>query len=177
LGGNNNIKKEIKRKNNYIILFVFLSVIVLGLIYSNLNLNLQHNFIYYIFMGILEAITMILPGISGTAVLMMFGCYNTVITAFSNFTNFYISTRNFLILLPFAIGIAIGAIFTLKFVNILFKKYKNITYNVIYGFSLSTILFILVNCLKSSYSLIDLLIGLALFWLGYIAIKKINSLN
>ena len=89
-------------------------------------------------MGFVDAITMIIPGISGTATLMMFGAYNSVINAFSSITNIYSLVSNLRLLIPFAIGMFVGIIFTAKLLQtfsifhvffVLYKKTKDFCKN------------------------------------------------
>ena len=78
------------------------------------------------------------------------------------------------VLFPFVLGIFIGVIMTVKLISFLFKYYKSKTYSAIYGFSISTIFVIGIKCLKSSYSLIELIISIVFLILGLIITKKIN---
>ena len=124
-------------------------------------------------MGFIDAITMIIPGISGTATLMMFGVYNELISALSNIMDI----NTFKLLIPFCIGLFVGIIFTAKLVDYLFKKYKNKTYSAILGFTLSTILLMGLKCLKTNYSFVELIISFVLLIFGIIITKKLKIKN
>lgn len=170
---------DIKKSNNYFALtFICFVIICLFGIFNQNNLITFENDIYKVFFftlaGIVDAITMIIPGISGTAVLMMMGCYQTLMKSFASFTHFYISYNNFMILLPFFIGLIIGSICTLKLVNLIFKRYNDKAYACILGVSYGTIFIMLLKALNSSYTFSELIIGIVLMIIGYFGLKKIN---
>ena len=176
IGSLNDIK--INTKNNYIItILTFIITTILGFISIDNTVIIDDNilnFIYYIFVGFIDAVTMIVPGISGTATLMMIGSYNTIITVYSNLFNLNLLMFNLKILLPFFIGIGIGIIITAKLINYLFKNYKNKTYSAILGFSISTIVLMFIKSINTNYTYNTLLIAIIFLMLGILLIKKIN---
>ena len=125
-------------------------------------------------MGFIDAVTMVIPGISGTATLMMLGAYNKLMETFSNLLNFTQIPNNLMIMLPFSIGLVIGIIFTVKLINYLFKYYKNNTYSAIIGFSISTIIIMAIKCLNSSYTFSNLIVAFIMLLTGLSISKKIN---
>ena len=87
LGGIPSIFKEIKGTSNKsnIILFIICLLIVSGLSfidYDQATIVKETNNILLFLVGIIEAATMIIPGISGTAVLMAFGLYHILLDIF-----------------------------------------------------------------------------------------------
>lgn len=176
IGSIDEIKDKIEKKNNYITIIFFIVIFILGLLNINNEINIVNPvlyFLYYILMGFIDAITMIIPGISGTATLMMFGVYNELISALSNIMDI----NTFKLLIPFCIGLFVGIIFTAKLVDYLFKKYKNKTYSAILGFTLSTILLMGLKCLKTNYSFVELIISFVLLIFGIIITKKLKIKN
>ncbi len=105
------------------------------------NLSLQEftfqnniiNFLFQIFLGFIESFTTIVPGISGTAIFMMLGSYNFVLSLFSNPFSHLFSC--FL----FGIGFIIGFILLAKLVGNLFLNHRDITWLSILGFLLFSI--------------------------------------
>lgn len=91
-------------------------------------------YIYIIFLGFLDALTTVLPGISGTATYMMLGSYNFVLTLFSS----PLEMPFYCIL--FAIGLILGIFIMIKVVNYCFKKHEHTTWIAIIGFLFSSIL-------------------------------------
>lgn len=177
IGSFKDINKEIRHKNNKIIILTTLLTFLLGMININNKINIQNsflNFIYFIFVGFIDALTMVIPGISGTATLMMIGAYDELMKTFSSLLNFELFYTNFFIMLPFCIGMIIGVLFTVKLINYLFRNYKDNTYSAIIGFSISTIVLMFLKCINSNYNFLNLIFAFYMLIIGLNISKKIN---
>ena len=146
IGGILETLKKIKPKKKDIII----SILILLLIYIiitklrirkyNYGQNKLKHFIIIIIMGIMDAISSIIPGISGTATLMYFGYYNEIIETFSTITNISMIEKNVKIMLPFIIGFIIGTIIISKILDKIIKKHPNIVNITITIFMIYTII-------------------------------------
>lgn len=177
IGSFNDINSQIKYKNKKIIIITMLTTLILGLISVNKEIIIENNFInfiYFILVGFIDAVTMVIPGISGTATLMMIGAYDKLMLTFSNLLNFTFFISNLTIMLPFALGLIIGLIFTVKLINYLFTNYKDNTYSAIIGFSSSAIVLMAIKCFNSNYTLLSLILSFIMLYLGVFISKKIN---
>ena len=83
------------------------------------------------------AACMIMPGISGSMVMVLLGVYTSVLTA--------ISSMNIPILIPVAVGVLIGIFAGAKIIDICMKRYEQQTYFAILGLIAGSILPILLN--------------------------------
>lgn len=83
------------------------------------------NIIILIITGFIAAATMIIPGVSGSFVLLMLGLYSTVITA--------VSELNIPILIPVMIGVGIGILTLSRGIEHIFKKYPQTAYFTVLG--------------------------------------------
>ena len=90
------------------------------------------NTLLYVVYGVIAVATMIIPGISGSFVMLLLGFYGTIISA--------VADLNFLVLIPFAIGCVIGLFTVAKLIKWLLKKYPRPSYSAILGFVLGSIL-------------------------------------
>ena len=90
------------------------------------------NTLLYILYGVIAISTMIIPGISGSFVMLLLGFYGTIIGA--------VADLNFLVLIPFAIGCLIGLITVTKLIKWLLAKYAEPSYSAILGFVFGSIL-------------------------------------
>lgn len=98
---------------------------------------------YIVFLGFIDALTTVLPGISGTATFMMLGSYTFVLTLFSNpFSNIFYC-------ILFGIGLVAGIFLMIKVVNYCFSKYKHMTWVCIIGFLFSSILSLVLKIIDS----------------------------
>lgn len=89
------------------------------------------SFIKLLVCAAVAAACMILPGVSGSLVLMILGVYTTVLTAISHF--------NILILIPVAIGVLIGIIGGAKLISIALKRSPQYTFMAILGLILGSL--------------------------------------
>lgn len=178
IGGFGDINKNTDKSNKHIAFISFVLITFLGIINIDNELSIQNsfiNFIYFILIGFVDAITTIIPGISGTATLMMLGAYTTLIKTFSNIFDLYYIEENLIILIPFIIGFILGIIITAKLVQYLFKNHKSKTYSSILGFSIATIVLMVIKSLHTFYTIKDLIIATILFFIGIFTTKKINQ--
>lgn len=166
----NKVYKNFDKKNLIIFLVSFFAIILLSLI----DIQNNHNNIFtYFLSGISEAISTIVPGISGTALLMVIGTYNAVMNSFANLLIFELFLKNMVVLLPFSIGLIIGIIAVAKIINILFKKYKVGTYYAIIGFSLASIVLMFLQTINRTYNTLEIILSFITFFLGYFVATKI----
>ena len=88
--------------------------------------------VYLFFCGVIAIISMILPGLSGSFVLILLGNYQLVaIDAINHF--------KLRIIIPFAAGALFGLIAFSHFLSWLFKRYKNQTLALLTGFILGSL--------------------------------------
>ena len=90
------------------------------------------------FAGILGAVAMIIPGISGSLLMLILGVYPIITLAINIFTNFHPFVPDdffhaLFLLLPNGLGVLIGLIGGAKLISIILKKAPRITYAVIFG--------------------------------------------
>lgn len=164
------VSKDFSKKNLVIFLISFFAIILLSIVEFNQN-NSNNIFVYFL-SGMSEAISTIVPGISGTALLMVIGTYNDIMSMFASLFDISSLLNNLIILLPFLIGLIIGVIVVSKVINYLFKKYKTSTYYAIIGFSLASIILIFLQTLGKNYSLLEVALSLVTFLIGYIIAAK-----
>lgn len=112
------------------LLIVFLFTRLPKNLFTVTDLNLV-TVIIQIFAGVLGALGLILPGISFSAMLYMMGVYNFIYGA--------IGDRNFLVLIPFGIGMLLGVILLTRILELAMKKHPTPTYLVIIGFVIGSI--------------------------------------
>lgn len=98
---------------------------------------------YFLLMalGMIASITMIVPGISGSAVLLVLGYYTAIVSnVVGNILDFSEILYNLQVIIPFALGAAIGIIIFSKVITISLNKYPKETYFAILGFILASVI-------------------------------------
>lgn len=115
------------------------------------------------------AVTMIIPGISGSFMMMLLGVYETIIGALNEW--------NFYVIVPFAIGAVIGIIFGAKLISILIRKNKLMVYSAIMGMVVGSVYAILPDGfgmnLQTGYGFAFMLVGV----LASVLIEKLGDEN
>ena len=125
----------------------FSIMIILPLINSNILIDELNVFVFmFIFiMGIISASAMMIPGISGSLVLMVFGLYLLILENINNFISMVISFNfeniisPFLVLLIFGLGILVGIFSISKIIKKQFEKRRRTVYCAIFGLLISSI--------------------------------------
>lgn len=115
------------------VIITFIIGAAFAVLISMLNPATQNDsFWYLIICGVVAICSMILPGLSGSFVLILLGNYELVmIQAVSNF--------DFHILIPVAIGAVVGLIAFSHILSWIFKKYKDQTIAILTGFILGSL--------------------------------------
>lgn len=75
--------------------------------------------------GFLAAVAMIIPGVSGSFIMVLLGTYYTVIAS--------IKSLDFMVLIPTAIGVVAGLILGARLITFLLKKYRLMVFSAILG--------------------------------------------
>ena len=140
-------KNVLKNKYHNIIFLIIGIIIVSAITYfnpvagsgTNVNItNLNIGLCLYIFVAAMIAISaMILPGISGSTLLLIFGLYIPIISAIKEFLHFNLSY--FPVLLIFGLGILTGIALIIKLIKIALEKYRSQTVYCIIGLMLGSI--------------------------------------
>lgn len=149
-----------------IILFLFLNQGIEGkqFIYQN---NLSTN-LYLILLGFIDASTMIIPGVSGTAIFLLLGVYPFILNMFARLPFFF----SYLPFYFFISGLIIGIFLVSKLMNYLFSKKEDTAYAGVIGFALASFIVLIMNLFDNSYSISNWCFSLILFFFGiFICLK------
>ena len=119
---------------------------------TGLPLDVLHIIIYFL-LGVIASASMVIPGISGSMMLKIFGYYEPIVTTTIGGTfkeaipagNWGLVLHNVAVLLPFAIGIVVGIFGVAKLIEFLLKKWKVYTYCGILGMVLASPVVILMD--------------------------------
>ncbi len=92
------------------------------------------------FAGIVGAVAMVIPGISGSLLMLIMGVYPIVITSIPALLNPETCVHAFFLLLPNGIGVLLGILCGAKLIGWLLKRFPNNTYAVIFGLICGSVL-------------------------------------
>ena len=179
LGGLPAIYKRVNMKNakvpGIILFLVFLAlVVVLPLLSPPEARTVDHSIgtmLLMIPLGAIASSTMVIPGISGSMILMLLGYYNSVINAMNDLRAG--DWSSLAILVPYLIGLLIGIVFIAKLMNYLLKKHAALTFCAIFGLVIGSPVALLMQnreCFEIANagnwiaSIVCLVIGFAVAW-------------
>lgn len=167
LGGLPSIYKITKEEKNLknILFLLFPITVLLFLSTIKFHFNIELNLFSIIIVGIIEALTTIIPGISGFAIFSSLGIYKKLLKI--------VSTFEFPLFLFFILGIIIGVIMFAKLIYYVLNKFKYESYYTIFGLSISTSLIILKETLSHPYNFSNISLGLVLLLIGYTITRKL----
>lgn len=171
VGGTYNFAKNIDYsiKNIIIIILVISFVIIISLGNISNSYVMTGSYLDYIMFfigGIVETFSSIVPGISGTALLMLIGIYDNILLLFSNIFSLSFVLDNIMLYISYGIGMILSFIIFAILISYLLKKYRKLFDTIVLGLSISSIILLLVMVFSSSFVFIDLIIGGILFLVG-----------
>lgn len=151
------------RLNHYVLLIIG-AVLIASLMFlqesdggviSNFSLT---TYLLLFVAGFIASCAMILPGISGSFMLLVIGVYPTIISAISNL--------KLDVIIVTGIGILFGIVVMSKIINYFFKKYEKATFSVIIGAVIGSVFVIFPGVPKSTFLL---LLSIGAFLIGLFA--------
>lgn len=161
------------------LMLVGLIIVISMLIFhkSNSNVVLTNmsitGYITLFLVGAIAAVTMVVPGISGSFTLMLIGYYEPILNLVNNITSFKNLGPNLILIFIFMLGVFIGIIFISKIIEWCLKHYKRETYYAIIGFVLSSIISVIYEVSKFPFNLTHLIIGIVLLVINTVLVYKV----
>lgn len=138
------VKTKDEKGVNYIVLIVTLVLsLVLTLVSKNstgFEATVNGSFasiLKFFLAGVFYVMGKVVPGISSSFMLMMIGMYTYFLSMVSN--PLAIFSENLVEVIALGVGAIVGAIFFIKLMAILLKKYYRITYSIIIGFVVGSV--------------------------------------
>ncbi len=139
------------------------------------------NVLKLFFVGVVAAATMVIPGVSGSMIMMILGYYNTIIDTINACIDalraFDIPALldTFIVLVPFGIGVVIGIVAVAKLVEFMLKKFPAVTYWAIIGLIVASPIAILIMMEIGTIGVIEILSGVILLAAGFCISMKIGA--
>lgn len=132
------VGKTVEKWNIWSIAFFVIGTAIALFIAFGTPVGESRNLLYLFLCGIVGACSMILPGLSGSYVLILMGNYELVmIDAVNNLTVNLLESMK--ILLPVVVGAIVGLIAFAHLLSLIFKKFHDQTISLLTGFILGSI--------------------------------------
>ena len=191
LGGLPMILKKMKGEKKGIagvIAFVLAFALVVGLKIigggngtdAAITLNIGQLIILFI-MGAIAAATMVIPGVSGSMMLMLLGYYNPIVGSVSGLVDALLSGNMSAILgccgvlIPFGIGVVVGIFAIAKLIEVLLRRFPGPTYCAIMGLVTASPVAILMGLSYAGLSAATVIISVVALALGAVAAYKLGG--
>ncbi len=185
--------EEVSWRHGFVFLFFLLVVVGMSLMQEPVGsaapLDISFGNILILFgLGVIASATMIVPGISGSLVLMIFGYYYQLLQLLTSFFNNLLVLNwagileDMILIAPVGIGIILGVFLVSKGIEYLFINFPSLTYSGILGLVIASPVAILYNTnafadLAQSNIFTSLLIGGILLVISFYFIAKIGQVE
>ena len=142
------------------------------MLFRSLNISFL-NIIILFFVGVIASATMVIPGVSGSMILLLLGFYNPILTAIKEFmvSLFSLDIARILnglgILVPFGIGVVFGIFFLAKMIELIFAKFPLYAYWAIIGLIVASPIAIIIIGEFSGFTALNIITGVICLALGF----------
>ncbi len=147
---------------------------------ADLSFNLV-NVVKLFGVGIVASATMVIPGVSGSMMLMLMGYYNPILSEINNFIDqlIHFNIQGLLegckVLVPFGIGVVVGIFAIAKAIEIIFEKFPEHAYWAIIGLiAASPVAIFLLNNM-GTITILSILTGVVALAVGIIIALKLGE--
>ncbi|MBQ8559832.1 MAG: DUF368 domain-containing protein [Tyzzerella sp.] len=131
--------------------------------------------------GVIAAATMVVPGVSGSMMLMLLGYYDTILATINDCIDALVALdfagimKAVGILAPFGIGVVVGIFLIAKIIEFIFARAEIHAYYAIIGLIVASPIAILIQTDWSSISIPTALISAGAFIVGWIVASKLGE--
>lgn len=173
VGGTYSYSRDIEYSFKNIVIIILTILLVLGISMfggsgSYMINGTVRDYLMFFIGGVVEIFSSMVPGISGTALFMLLGIYDSILLLFSNIFNISFVIDNIMIYISYGVGMMISFVIFSILISYLIKKYRNLFDTIVMGLCISSILLLIVMAFSSSFGFIDLVIGVMLFFVGVV---------
>ena len=131
--------------------------------------------------GIIASATMVIPGVSGSMMLLLLGYYNPIISSIKNFVTALVSfdmqgiLQGCGVLVPAGLGIVVGIFAIAKLIEIVFEKFPIQAYWAIIGLIVASPIAVLLSVGISAVTIWSVLVSIVTFAVGFVIAMKLGD--
>lgn len=131
--------------------------------------------------GVITSATMVIPGVSGSMVLLLLGYYHPVLETITNFIKAVLAfdmngiLAGIGVLLPFGIGVVAGIFVIAKIIEVIFEKFPLYAYWAIIGLIVSSPVAILLVSGMGTITIVSILTGIVSLAVGFVIAMKLGD--
>lgn len=175
-------------KVSYLIPFLVFFVVVVGLAVigekegnaADLTFSLWSCIKLFV-VGIIASATMVIPGVSGSMMLLLLGYYNPIVSAIKDFVTALVSfdiqgiLQGCGVLVPAGIGIVVGIFAIAKLIEVIFEKFPMQAYWAIIGLIVASPIAVLLMAQLGTITLIGVAVSIVTFAVGFVIAMKLGD--
>lgn len=182
-----NIKGKTIRPGHVIAFVIFFAVVVVMALMGETEGNAADlgftliNVIKLLFVGVIAAATMVIPGVSGSMMLLLMGYYNPILSTITGFFDSLLAfdikgiMQGVGVLAPFGVGVLVGIFAIAKLIEIIFEKYPLYAYWAIIGLIVASPIAILAMGTFPVIGLVEILTGIVALAVGCVIAMKLGE--
>lgn len=131
--------------------------------------------------GIIASATMVIPGVSGSMMLLLLGYYNPIVSAIKDFVTALVSfdiqgiLQGCGVLVPAGIGIVVGIFAIAKLIEIIFEKFPLQAYWAIIGLIVASPIAVLLMAQLGTITLLSVAVSVVTFAVGFVIAMKLGD--
>lgn len=154
------------------VLFMILFIVMLFIIsYDNIfnSYEITHGFmdnVVFFIGGVIEVVSSIIPGISGTAIHLILGIYDSILMMISKIFDFHYVIMNINLYISYGIGMMVSFIICMIGINYLLKRYPVIFSKIILGLCIYSILMLVIFTFSLKITILNYVLGIMLLIVG-----------
>lgn len=131
--------------------------------------------------GIIASATMVIPGVSGSMMLLLLGYYNPIVSAIKDFVTALVSfdiqgiLQGCGVLVPAGIGIVVGIFAIAKLIEIIFEKFPLQAYWAIIGLIVASPIAVLLMAQLGTITVLGVAVSVVTFAIGFVVAMKLGD--
>lgn len=185
------IFQKVKGKSvraGYLICFVIFYIFIIEMALLNgekhctIIMDISFSQIIILFLiGVIVAASMVIPGVSGSMLLLVLGYYNPILDTIKNFIlalfAFDASAlfETLVTLFPFGVGVLMGTVALTKLVEMVFSKFPLYAYWSIIGLLLASPIAIILAGDLPRLTPVGIITGIVAFFAGFVTVGKLGE--
>lgn len=191
VGGLPAVIKKVKGKGvkvSYVIPFLIFFAVVVGMAAigeregtaADLSFNLL-TVIKLFVVGVIASATMVIPGVSGSMMLLLMGYYNPIVAAIKNFVTALVAfdlngiLQGCGVLVPMGLGIVVGIFAIAKLIEVIFEKFPIQAYWAIIGLIVASPFAIFLLGETGTITVASVLVSVVTFAVGFVVAMKLGE--
>lgn len=182
-----NVKGEKVKPGHIVAFLIFAAVVIVMALMgetegnaADLSFNLV-NVVKLFVVGVIAAATMVIPGVSGSMMLLLMGYYHPILSTINDFMSALVAfdidglLRGFGILFPFGIGVLVGIFAIAKLIEIIFSKFPIYAYWAIIGLIAASPFAIVAMGTFPAITVVSILTGIVALAIGFVIAMKLGE--